>query len=283
MNGATNRILPEARWVAALVIPFLATAFVILYFFPSQTEWLFAWKIQPTMSAMMLGATYLGGIYFFTGVLRATKWHRVWIGYLALIPFVSMLGIATILHWERFNQGHISFITWTALYFTTPFVILIVWLRNRSQDPGVPDNPDTAVPFAVRLVMGAIGVVTLAISLILFVAPAALIDLWPWTITPLMARVVGAMFSLPGAVGLCLAVEPRWSAARLILQAQSFSILFILLAAFIARADFDWAKVGAWLFVGGLASMLVTIVVLYLVMEGRTAASASLQVRSTGV
>ena len=59
-----NKILPETRWVAALVIPFLVVAFVILFFFPGQTESLFAWKIQPSMSAMMLAAAYAGGIVF---------------------------------------------------------------------------------------------------------------------------------------------------------------------------------------------------------------------------
>ncbi len=181
---------------------------------------------------MMLGATYAGGIYFFTGVLRSRQWHRVKVGYLALLPFVTMLGIATLLHWDRFTHNHISFIAWTALYFTTPFVILAVWLRNRSQDPGQPDSQDAPIPFPVRASMGA-------------------------------------MFSLPGAVGLCLAFEWRWSAAKLILQAQSFSILFILIAAARAWTEFDAAAPGSWLFVGGLGMMLASIVSLYFRMETR--------------
>lgn len=274
MNATINRILPVTRWVAALVIPFLAAAFVILYLLPGQTEQLFAWKIQPSMSAMMLGATYAGGLYFFTGVLRSRQWHRVKVGFLALIPFVSMLGIATILHWERFTHNHISFVAWTGLYFTTPFIILAVWLRNRRQDPGVPDNPDRAIPAPVRIGMGAAGLVTLVISLILFLVPSVMIDVWPWTLTPLTARVMGAMFSLPGAVGLCVALEKRWSAAQLILQTQSFSILFILIAALRARSDFNWAEPGAWLFVGGLSLMLAGIVILFVALQTRKMAQA---------
>lgn len=270
MNATNNRILPFTRWVAALVIPFLATAFVILFILPDQTEQLFAWKIQPSMSAMMLGATYAGGIYFFTGVLRSRQWHRVKVGFLALLPFVTMLGIATILHWDRFTHNHISFIAWTALYFTTPFIILTVWLRNRSQDPGQPESQDANIPVPVRFGMGAIGIVTFLISLFLFVMPDIMIGLWPWKLTPLTARVMGAMFSLPGAVGLCLAFEWRWSAAKLILQAQGFSILFILIAAARAwTAEFDPEAPGSWLFAGGLGVMLVSIVSLYLAMQTR--------------
>jgi hypothetical protein len=267
MNATNNRILPVTRWVAALVIPFLVTAFVILFILPDQTEKLFAWKIQPSMSAMMLGAAYAGGIYFFTGVLLSRQWQRVKVGFLALIPFVSMLGIATILHWDRFTHEHISFIAWTALYFTTPFIVLTVWLLNRSQDTGQPDNQDRKISSLVRFFMGAAGLITFIISLVLFLSPNVLIGVWPWTLTPLTARVMGAMFSLPGAVGLCLAFDWRWSTAKLILQAQSFSILFILIAAVRAWRDFNWAEFGIWLFVGGLGLMLASIVILFIYME----------------
>ncbi len=269
MKEPINRILPESRWVAALVIPFLATAFVILFLLPGQTERLFAWKIQPHMSAMMLGATYAGGIYFFAGVLRSRQWYRVKVGYLALLPFVTMLGIATILHWDRFTPNHISFFAWAGLYFTTPVVILIVWLRNRSQDPGLPEQNDQVISRPVRFLLAAVGALTFIISLVLFIVPSVMIEVWPWTLTPLTARVMGAMFSLPGAVGLGVASDPRWSAAKLILQAQSFSIVFILIAAIRSWEDFAVVEPGTWLFVGGLSLMLGGLVVFYVFMETR--------------
>ena len=120
-----DRILAATRWVAALVIPFLVVAFIILFILPQETERLFAWKIQPTMSAMMLGADYAGGIYVFTGVLRSKFWHTIKVGFLPVTAFASLLGIATILHWDKFNHSHISFFAWTGLYFTSPFIVFI--------------------------------------------------------------------------------------------------------------------------------------------------------------
>jgi len=265
----SDRILPETRWVAALVIPFLAVAFIILYIFPQYTERLFAWKLQPTMSAMMLGAAYAGGIYFFTCLLLTRQWHRVKVGFLPVVTFASLLGIATILHWDRFNHNHISFYAWAGLYFTTPFIVLAVWFRNRSQDLGQPEARDVFIPAWVRGVIGLVGMLTLVISLFLFLKPALMIDSWPWPLTPLTARVVGAMFSLPGVVGLGMAFDARWSAAQIILQSQSFSILLILIAAARAWSEFDQANPGTWLFVGGLAAMLAGIVVFYWVIETR--------------
>lgn len=265
-----NKILPETRWVAALVIPFLVVAFVILFFFPGQTESLIAWKIQPSMSAMMLAAAYAGGIVFFTGVLRLKNWHKIKVGFLPVLSFASLLGIATILHWDKFNAGHISFFAWAGLYFTTPFIVLTVWLRNRNQDTGKSEDHDIIIPSIVRIIIGFMGAITLVISLFLFVQPETMIGLWPWALTPLTARVMGAMFSLPGLVGLGIAFDQRWSAAKLILQSQGFSILLILVAALRALGDFDWANIGSWFFVGGLGFMLVSFIILLVVMERKT-------------
>lgn len=268
-SNPVDQILPATRWVATLVLPFLVVAFVILFIFPQETEKLFAWKLQPSMSAMMLGAAYAGGIYFFTGVLRYKQWHKIKVGFLPVTAFASLLGIATILHWEKFNHSHISFFAWAGLYFTTPFIVLGVWLGNRGQDSGLLDKQDTVIPKNFRLFMGAIGVITLLISLFLFLQPNILVELWPWSLTPLTSRVMGAMFALPGLVGLGIALDKRWSSAGLILQSQGFSILLILIAAFRARYEFDWGNAGSLMFVAGLGLIFVSIAVLLILMQPR--------------
>jgi len=58
-----------------VIIPFLVVEFIILYFWPNDTDKLFAWTIKPTMTPMMLVTAYLGGIYFFTRVFLAKQWH----------------------------------------------------------------------------------------------------------------------------------------------------------------------------------------------------------------
>lgn len=264
-----NQALPETRLVATLVIPFLAVAFVILFVFPADTERLFAWKFQPAMSAMMLGAAYAGGIYFFGRVAVARQWHTVKVGFIPTMTFASLLGIATVLHWERFNHGHIAFWAWAGLYFTTPFILALVWLRNRAQDPRRAEAGEGIIPRPARFVIGAIGAIALIISAILFLIPAAMIAIWPWTLTPLTARVMSAMFALPALVGLGVASDERWSAAQVIIESQSFSIGLILIAAILSWRDFDPANPGRWLFVGGMAAILAVIVALYLAMQAR--------------
>ena len=262
-ENRNDHILPETRWVAALVIPFLVVAFVILYFFPHRTAVLFAWEIKAPMTAMMLGSAYAGGIYYFSGLLMTRQWHRIKVGLLPVTTFASVLSITTIMHWDKFNHGTLPFFAWSSLYFTTPFIVLGLWLRNRGQDTGQPEPDDTIIPQPLRLVIGTVGAVTLAIAIFLFLNPALMIRLWPWSLTPLTSRVMSAMFSLPGIVGLGLAMDARWSSARIILRSQGFSILLILTAVFRDRNEFDWAAPGSWLFAGGLGGMLAGIIVFY--------------------
>jgi hypothetical protein len=75
------------------------------------------------------------------------------------------------------------------------------------------------------------------------------------------------MFALPGVVGLGIALEKRWSAARIILEAQAFSIVMILIAAARAWGDFGQSNAITWLFVGGLSFLLVALAALYASIE----------------
>lgn len=271
--GATvvrdDRVLRYTRGLAIVVVPFLVVAFIILTLFADRTGELFAWPIKPPMTAMMLGAAYLGGVYFFTRAALARQWHTIKAGFPPVMVFAALLGVATLLHWDRFTRDHISFVTWAALYFTTPFLVFGAWWLNRSADPRTPAAGEVRLSATLRRVLGAVGAVTLAIGLLLFIVPQLMIGGWAWPLTPLTARVVGAMFALPGLVGLGLAFDARWSAARLILQAQIISIGFILIAVARDWADFDQTHIATWLFVGGLIVLLIGLSALYVFMEMR--------------
>ena len=262
-----DQIYRETKWLALFILPFLVVAFLLLFIWPDRTDKTFAWTILPSMTPMMLASAYIGGVYFFTGVILAKRWHHIKVGFLPVTAFASILGVATMLHWDRFNHSHISFFAWTALYFTAPFLVAVIWLRNRVTDPGLNDPQDVNIPAGWRGVMGVVGVITILISGLLFLRPDSMIAVWPWQLSPLTARVVSAMFVLPGLVGLGIAVDSRWSSSRLILQSQAFSIVFILIGAVRAWDDFNQSSPASYLFIGGLAMLLIGIFAVYLFME----------------
>jgi hypothetical protein len=262
-----DRILPETRWVSAIIVPFLVAAFTILYLFPDHTKELFAWGIQPRMSAMMLGAAYIGGAYFFVRAAAFARWHWVKVGFLPVTTFATLMGIATILHWDRFNHSHISFFAWATLYFTTPFIVFLLWLRNRSTDPGPDTFPDRRVPRLVRLVIGIVGGLTLLTSIFLFLQPGFMISTWPWQLTPLTARVMGALFALTGVGELTIALDVRWSAVRIALQSQMIGIAMISLAIVFSWNNFNQANPLTWIFLASILFLLVVSPLLYIWME----------------
>src|SRR6478609_10597044 len=143
LRSAPDRVLPTTRALSIVIIPFLLAAFVLLYFWPSadDTARLFAWRITPGFTSMMLAAVYLGGAYFFLRVTVERRWHRVAGGFIAVGSFATLMGIATVLHWDRFIHSNVAFWVWSALYFVTPFLVFAVWLANR-QIAGPPDVDD---------------------------------------------------------------------------------------------------------------------------------------------
>ena len=128
---------------------------------------------MPRMSALLMGAGYASGIYFFTRVLRVPRWHWIGQAFLPLTLFVAWLRLVTFLHWDRFHHGHIAFVAWIAIYTLTPLVLPILWLRNRGADPGTLDPGDVIVPVPVRGLMALVGAVELALAMSMFLLPTA--------------------------------------------------------------------------------------------------------------
>ncbi|MGA7206005.1 MAG: hypothetical protein WBX27_15380 [Specibacter sp.] len=263
-----DRILPYSRVISAIIIPFLLAAFILLYLFPANTAQTFAWTIKPTMTPMVLASAYLGGAYFFTRVLLVEKrWHAVKIGFLAVALFATILGIATILHWDRFNHSHVTFWTWAALYFTTPFLIMGAWLANRGRE--APQLPrDRMLGPVVRRVIVLTGLLAMLTGLSMLLAPAVVIPIWPWALTPLTCRVVGAVLAL-GSAGFWVLNDSRWTTFKLMLQVEMLMIVLILIAAARARSEFDPGRPLTWLFGAGMVAVLFGSARLYFVMERR--------------
>jgi hypothetical protein len=262
------RVQPEILFLSALLVPILTAAFVMIYLFPEQVGAdHFAWPMTPLMSSMMLGATYLGGAYFFMVVLLSRQWRHVWLGFLPVTVFAATLGITTLLHWDRFAHDRVAFQLWAFLYFSVPFILPVLWYRNLRLASGVGSGPDRSLPLVFRWIYGFLGAVLALAGILLFLFPEGMLPTWPWTITVLTARVMAAIFILPGLVGLSIAFKGSWSSARYLLQAQAFTILLMLIAVYVAHADFDWSRPVSWVFTSGLAGVLLLILLTYLSMR----------------
>lgn len=272
-NAGDDRILPLTRRVSLVIIPFLVVAFVVLFPWPTDTGRLFAWDIEPTLTPMVLGSVYLGGAYFFFRAFRAQEWHTVKGGFVPVGTFATLMGVATIAHWDRFLHAHVAFWLWAGLYFTTPFLIFWVFLANRRHDAPAADG-ELLLSVGVSRIMAVAGGLSVLTGAFLFLLPGQAATIWPWALTPLTSRVLGAIFCL-GVAGLGALFDRRWSSARVLLQVAALMLALILLAGARATGELDSANAMTWLIAGGFAGVLAAIVTLYLRMQARQALAAA--------
>lgn len=268
-----DRVLGSTKALSGFIAPFLIVAFVVLYGFPADTERLFAWTIHPTMTPMVLASAYFGGFYFFVRALWESRWATLRLGMLSVALFATLLGVATIIHWDKFNHQHFAFWLWAGLYFTAPFLVSLAYLANRRYR--APSRPDEArLSRATRWMVGLVGLAALATGITMFLSPTTMIAVWPWALTPLTSRVVGAIFCL-GAAGIGTLVDARWLTIRLMVQVEALMIALVLVAALRARAEFATDRPLTWLMLVGFITVLFGSACLWYTQEvapGRTGA-----------
>lgn len=272
MSAATdrdNRILLFTRIVAAVVIVILVFAWIVLFLLPTETDHRFAWTIVPTMTAMVMGAGYGSAVYFFVRLLTERRWHRVTLGFFPITVFTWMMLGATFLHWDRFHHGSLPFRLWFWIYLITPVLVPAVWLINRRRDPGTLEARDAMFPRWARGAMIVIGAGMLGIAAWLYIWPESAIRTWPWELTPLTARAAASFVALPGVAWLAIAIDGRWSAARVILTTMALGLVLLLIAVARARDEFDHGSPLSIVYVVGLVATLAAIGILGVWMGAR--------------
>ena len=268
-----DRVLPVTRWAALIVFFILVPAWTILWVAPDRTADLWAWMIKPELTPIFLGSGYGAGAYFFWRTYRAEGWHPSSPGVLGASVFAGLMVIATGIHWDRFNHGDapalaaVAFYAWTIVYIVSPFAVFAIWWRNQATDPRTPGSHDPRVPSSARLAARAFAAGALGVGLLFFVVPVVAIDIWPWQLTPLTARVLASLTVQVGVGALVLSLDPRWSTWRLIVHTYFVATALLLIGAIRAFGDFDTGNPLTWMYLGGLLATAAALALLHRRME----------------
>jgi|SRR5215212_4580826 len=273
LTGRDSRILPATHWASLVVFVILVPALVILWGMPDGTADLWAWTIRPDLTPIFLGAGYGAGAYFFLRTFRAKQFHPSSAGIFGAAFFAGLMLIATLIHWDRFNHGDaptigaLVFYGWVAVYIVSPFAVFALWWANRRTDSREPAPDEPIVPVSARRMARVAGVGALVAAAVFFLSPTTAIDLWPWELTPLTARVIGSFTAQVGVGALLLSTDRRWSAWKLIVQTYFVATALLLVGAARAWDDFDTGDVMTYLYLGGLVLGDVALGALYLKLE----------------
>jgi hypothetical protein len=261
-----DRVLRTTRAVSVVIVPVLTAAFVILFLFPGQTRQLWGWTIRSRMSCMFMGGGYLAGALFFARAAWAREWHRLGPGIIATTAFAGALGVATFLHWDEFNHGHVSFWAWTLLYITTPLLLPVLYVKNRQFDPGTSGPEDVPIPPWIRTTMTVVGAGQLLFAVTLYLRPSLFLDDWPWKLTTIAARSLAAFAAFPAITYLAFAFERRWSALRWPFETAIAGVTLIAIGAARSSGDFKGGT-QSLLWRAGLVFALLLLIAIWLRMR----------------
>lgn len=230
-------IVPMRRllYVAAFLV-FLAG--LVLFVFPLRTDEFFSWTVNPPMTAVFLGAAYWSSAGLEVTGARSESWESARLAVWPVFIFTALTLGVTLLHIDRFHlssnaapTARIATWAWLAIYALVPVAMLVIsrmQIRSQGPAPKTVTAGRPVLPLALRLLLAAIAGVLLLYGVALLAVPTLTSAWWPWTLSELTGRAIGAWL-----VGL------GWAAAqgqfsrdlRTVRPVALTSVAFVLLQA----------------------------------------------------
>ena len=242
------------RWFFGVSAVLAAVAGFQLFVGASDTDRFFSWTIEPPLTAAFLGAAYWAAMVLLAWAAAQRSWARARTALPAVFTIAVLLLIATAIHLDRFHDDLFGRF-WEAVYvIVVPLLAYLTWSQVRHSGPvGHPDRP---LPSWLRAVLCVQALVMLALGAALFAAPIGASSLWPWALTPLTGRAVGAFLIGFGAAAAFAVAENE--IGRLHGAALAYATLgaLELAAAAVHGGDFTAPALGVALYLAFCASVL---------------------------
>lgn len=198
MTQPPDQLLPSMRRLLLLAALLVFLAGLQLYVFPLRTADWFAWTIDVPMTAVFLGASYWSSAVLEIAGARSTTWRRARITVWAVLAFTTLTLGVTLMHLDRFHvgaehPGSARIVTWgwIAVYAVVPLAMVAIIVVQRPRVAGARAEGGS-MPTALGLLLAAIAALLLGLGGAMLVAPVPTAELWPWPLTELTARAVGA-------------------------------------------------------------------------------------------
>lgn len=189
---------------------------IILFFLPEKTDVYFAWTINPPLTAAFLGAGYLAS--FITELLSARE--KEWVKTRVAVPgvwiFTFLTLIVTLLHLNKFHFDSSVFITravtwiWLGVYIGVPIAMGILWI-NQIRQSGEIAHRKEILPKWMSSILMAQGCIMLVMGGAMLLFPEQMIPYWPWKLSALTSRAIGAWGVGIGFIVLHANWENDWS------------------------------------------------------------------------
>ncbi|MEA3510540.1 MAG: hypothetical protein U9R51_03805 [Actinomycetota bacterium] len=233
-----------------------------LYLVPQNSGDYFSWSVQPALSAAFLGGAYLAAGVIEFSAARQRVWANARIAVPAVLAFTLLTLFITLGNNDQYNYQAPGFVqsfgtwAWLLVYVVVPpimAIVLGVQLFRGGADP-IRSRP---IPVALRGVLAAGGALLLVGGILLLIDPGVASWMWPWPVSSLTGRALGAWMVGFGIAMVQIAWEADWKRVRPA-TAGAGALGVLQLVAVLRYVDvFAWDTPQAWVYVAVLASFAV--------------------------
>ena len=263
MRGGVDRLSPLLRWTLVAFAGLALTAGGLLTFGASGTDDWFSWTIEPPLTAAALGAFYWGAFVLLAAAASARGWDGARPIVLPVLAIAIALLVITLIHLDKFDMDSVFGVFWLCAYIAAPLLLVAgIALERRRSGSGRRQAPSAAEPRSLgrplRAALALEGVAMLTAAAVMLLAPDTAADLWPWALTPLTSRALGAFVLGVALVALFVARESRIELFRETALALTVLAALQLLAVAIHGGDLGDDDVATALYVGFWAVLLAT-------------------------
>lgn len=156
----------------------------------AETDRYFSWTIAPPLTAAFMGAAYWAAMVLLAWAARQRSWARARTALPPVFTIAVLLLVATLIHLDRFHHDLFGRF-WEAVYLiVVPLLAYLIWSQLRHAGPAWRGN--RPLPPWLRAALAIQALVMVGLGVALFAAPVDAASLWPWALTPLTGRAVGA-------------------------------------------------------------------------------------------
>jgi len=217
------------------------------YFIPGQVDKAIPWLVPP-LHARFLGAMYLSGAAFMIGGILSQYYAEVKVMISAIAIWTGMLFIVSLLYLDEFDYSRTQVWIWFGAYIIYPLIALWLMWQDRTLRENISGAP---LPSWVRNYLLTQGILVTALALVLLLAPAFMVSVWPWKITRLLAQIYSAPFLAYGLSNLMISRLQTWDEIRVVVTGTFVFAFGVLLASLIHSSLFSAASISSWIWFGG--------------------------------
>lgn len=241
---------------ASLLVFLIGIPLVLL---TTQTDRFFAWTIGSDLTAAFLGAAYWSSGVLEWMASRERTWAQARIAVPAVLLFTFLTFIVTVLHLDAFHFDAAVWYTegvawsWLIVYAVVPLIMTWLLLRQRRLAGSDPDR-QVRLPTWIRGVLGVQAAILLPLGTALLIVPLTVAPIWPWGLTALTGRAIGAWLASIGVIVAHAMVENDWSRLRSFTTSYALLAVMQLLALLRFGGEMEWGTPAGWLYVAFLVS-----------------------------